>query len=253
MIKFSEAFSYQAKDYGKYRPTYPDELFSFLSAKTYGHKDAWDCATGTGQAALGMTQYFDHIHATDCDPTQIINASPHSKVHYSIAPAESSNLPDEYVSLVTVAQSVHLFDQELFFDEVDRVLTHRGLLAAWSYSFLKADGMEELNDIIRQIRHEVLAPYIDPRFRDYWNNYQEIKFPYTEIETPQFEVTVNWTLSDLLGYIASWYATSLFQVENKGQHPARPYWTEICKCWGDDLTQKRTFRAPLALKVSQKA
>ena len=252
MIKFSEAFSYQAKDYGKYRPTYPDSLFKFLSGLVTNHKDAWDCATGTGQAALGLQKYFDHVHATDCDEEQIFNATPHSKVHYSLAPAEASNLPDSYVSLVTVAQSLHLFDLESFYREVDRVLKPEGIVAAWAYSFLQADGCDALNELIRKIRHDVLAPYWDSKFRNHWDQYEQMNFPYERIDTPAFEVKTEWSLPDLMGYIASWYATAQYRLDNKGQHPARSYWTEFCDLWDADPETPKTFRAPLIVMAGRK-
>lgn len=252
MIKFSDAFSYQVKDYGKYRPTYPDALFKFLANLVDEHKDVWDCATGTGQAALSLQKYFGHVHATDSSEDQIFNAVPHPKVHYSLAPAEASNLPDDYVSMVTVAQSLHLFDMSSFYKEVDRVVKKNGIIAAWAYTYLKVNGNDALNELTQKIRHETLKPYMDPKFKTYWDHYQNVDFPYEKVHTPEFEVEVRWSLSDLMGYIASWHATECYRKDNKGQHPARKYWTDYCDLWGDDPEEKKTFRAPLIMLVGRK-
>jgi methylase of polypeptide subunit release factors len=63
--KFKNYFSDDSKEYSKYRPSYPGALFEFLSSVTPGHDLAWDCATGSGQAALGLVKYFNQVIATD--------------------------------------------------------------------------------------------------------------------------------------------------------------------------------------------
>jgi hypothetical protein len=52
-MTFSDHFSDHADRYKAYRPTYPDELFTYLASLVPDHDLAWDCATGNGQAALG--------------------------------------------------------------------------------------------------------------------------------------------------------------------------------------------------------
>ena len=74
-------FSRQAQLYAKYRPVYPQELFDFIFTQTEKKKNAWDCATGNGQAALHLAEFFEQVIATDASAEQIANASPHPKVH----------------------------------------------------------------------------------------------------------------------------------------------------------------------------
>ena len=40
--------------YVQSRPQYPGELFAYIASLTVKRKLAWDCATGNGQAALGL-------------------------------------------------------------------------------------------------------------------------------------------------------------------------------------------------------
>ena len=66
--------------YEAFRPTYPETLFAYLASLVPSHDLAWDCATGNGQAALGLTPHFDAVVATDASPQQIAQARPHPKV-----------------------------------------------------------------------------------------------------------------------------------------------------------------------------
>jgi len=65
MQEFKDYFSDKSEDYSKFRPQYPAELFSYLASVTPHHQCAWDCATGSGQAALGLTHHFSKIIAID--------------------------------------------------------------------------------------------------------------------------------------------------------------------------------------------
>lgn len=57
-------FSRQAPDYAKYRPGYPEALFSWLADRTPGHDLAWDVGCGSGQAAVQRC-----LAGTGQDPT----------------------------------------------------------------------------------------------------------------------------------------------------------------------------------------
>ena len=47
--------------YASARPRYPDALYRHLAGLCGQRRRAWDCATGTGQAALGLAQYFGEV------------------------------------------------------------------------------------------------------------------------------------------------------------------------------------------------
>src|SRR5512139_24012 len=71
---FKDHFSGASGDYQRNRPTYPAALFEFLAAQSPARQCAWDCATGTGQAAQRLARYFDRVIATDGSATQIDSA-----------------------------------------------------------------------------------------------------------------------------------------------------------------------------------
>jgi len=57
-VTFRDQFSKQAALYSQCRPGYPAELFDYLASIAPGHSVAWDCATGSGQAAVPLARFF---------------------------------------------------------------------------------------------------------------------------------------------------------------------------------------------------
>ena len=160
MIQFKDHFSAQAGAYVKYRPGYPNELFKHLASLAPARELAWDCATGTGQAALGLVNHFDKVIATDASAKQISNAIPHEKIDYRVAPAEHAPIADNAVDLVVVAQALHWFETASFFAETKRVLKDRGIIAVWSYNLLRASP--EVDAIIDDFYENTLGEYWPP-------------------------------------------------------------------------------------------
>ena len=54
-----DLFSQQAASYAGFRPGYPASLIEHILHFTTGRSNAWDCATGNGQAATLLAPYFD--------------------------------------------------------------------------------------------------------------------------------------------------------------------------------------------------
>jgi ubiquinone/menaquinone biosynthesis C-methylase UbiE len=115
-------FSRQSTEYAKHRPHYPKALFEYLNEICPGHERAWDCATGNGQAAIGLVPYFNEIIATDISEAQIKNAFQHPKIKYDVANCEDSSIEPQSVDLITVATAIHWINTDKFYQEVRRIL-----------------------------------------------------------------------------------------------------------------------------------
>src|SRR5258706_6836941 len=130
-------FSTQSDKYAKYRPAYPDALYEYLLSIVPGRENAWDCGTGNGQIAQVLAQSFDKVFATDISRQQIDNAIIHPRIEYSVQPAEKTSFPDDSFDLVTVAQAIHWFDFQAFYQEVHRTIRNRGVLAVIGYGLIQ--------------------------------------------------------------------------------------------------------------------
>jgi hypothetical protein len=143
--RFTDNFSSKSKEYSFSRPDYLDTLFKFLSDITPNKDLVWDCATGNGQAAIGLCKYFKKIIASDASKNQIDNKFEIENIIYKIFQAEHANLPDNAINLVTVAR-VHWFDFDMFYNEVNRASEKEsGIIAVWSY------GMHKINPKIDKL------------------------------------------------------------------------------------------------------
>ena len=116
MADFKDHFSGHSADYHKYRPHYPDELFDFIKGQISSTNNAWDVGTGNGQCAVKLADFMDAVLATDPSANQIKNARAHGKVRYHVSAAEACPVGLNEFDLITVAQAMHWFDLEKFFN-----------------------------------------------------------------------------------------------------------------------------------------
>ena len=241
---FRDHFSSVSSNYVKNRPTYPPDLFDWLAGQCMSHGLAWDCGTGSGQAATELVRYFDRVLATDASAAQIAHAVVHPKIEYQVASAEKSGIDSQCVDLVVIAQALHWFDLNRFYAEVFRILKPGGLIAAWSYGVLKIDD-EEINAIIQRFYLDEVGPYWPPERRHVETGYRDLDFPFTRIPAPSFAMSANWTLEQLLGYFRSWSATAIF-IKDKGFDPVTILEFPLRHLW-KDINQKRVVEWPLAI------
>ena len=211
---FHDHFSDASARYAAARPEYPDALFGFLASVAPSTQRAWDCATGNGQAARGLARHFGQVEATDASAAQIAAAIAHPRVRYGVAPAERTAFEAQSFDLVCVAQALHWFDIEAFHREAHRVLKPRGVFAAWAY-----DGLKVLAEFDETFRRVVIGPIRKlwpPQNQLLWRGYRDLPFPYEPIEAPRFEIELQWTLAQLIDYLATWSAVKRYIAEG---HP----------------------------------
>jgi SAM-dependent methyltransferase len=183
--------------------------------------------------------------ATDASDQQIGSADAHRKIEFRVAPAESSGIDAESVDLITVAQALHWFDIERFFDEARRVLKSGGVLAFWSYERCLIDPA--CDGAIEKVFAEV-EPYWPPERDIVEDHYRSITMPLPEIAVEQFEMQVDWIADDMLSYMRTWSATQRYMQAN-GSDPVALYARQLKDQWGSG---KRDVRWPLTLKVGGK-
>ncbi|MCC7158353.1 MAG: class I SAM-dependent methyltransferase [Ignavibacteria bacterium] len=246
-MKFKDHFSVQAKEYSKHRPKYPAELFDYLSSLCSAHNTAWDCATGNGQAAIGLEPYFDEIIATDGSASQIEHAEIHPKIRYRTALAESSGLDDKSVDIITVATAIHWIDLKVFNKEVRRILKPGGIIAVWVYKDSVIN--EEIDKIVKNYSQNIVGKYWSEENRKAEHFEKSIEFPFERIDTPVFILTENRNLGDYMNYLYTWSATQYY-IKDKGSNPLELIYEEILKAWKDE-NSKREVKWELLMKVGR--
>lgn len=239
-------FSKQAELYSRYRPDYPHELYEFIFQHLKAYNRAWDCATGSGQVASVLANHFDQVYASDISQEQIRYAPQKPNITYSTVPAEDTGFTPDQFDLITVAQAIHWFDFDKFYNEVKRVAREEALIAVIGYSRITIDS--ELDDVIN--------PFYDRMFGQYFNNnreyledkYRSIPFPFEEIDSPGFERKLTWTLDDLSGYLNSWSATQQYQ-QDYGVNPVDEFLEKVQPIWNGNLKHTVTF--PIFLRLGK--
>jgi SAM-dependent methyltransferase len=246
MAAFQDHFSGHAASYAAYRPTYPKAMFEWLARESPSRAFAWDCATGNGQAAVLLAEFFDHVEATDASEGQIANATPHPRVTYRVAESQASGLADDSVDLVTVAQALHWLPFEGFYREAERVLKPGGLLAVWGYNFYFCD--HALDGLLREVLYPQIASYWPPDRKWVDERYRTVPFPFAEVRTPEFFIEVHWTVDDLVGYITTWSAVQRWRkaLGDDGWVAAE---RAIRAAWVDG--DRRKFLIPMDLRVGR--
>jgi SAM-dependent methyltransferase len=244
---FKDHFSRQAADYARFRPRYPRSMFEYLGSISPMRKLAWDCATGSGQAAVELAEVFDWVIATDASESQIANAERHERIEYRIAPAEENGLPSRNFDLVMVAQALHWLNHERFYPEVRRVLKENGVFAASAYNLLHSE--QAIDEIVNRYYYEIVGPFWPPE-RALIERFATIPFPFSEINTPTFEIEAQWDLEHLIGYLRSWSSTQRF-IAATNRNPLDEIADELRQAWGDPK-QARRIVWPLTLRIGRR-
>lgn len=239
-------FSEQARTYAQYRPTYPQELYDFILALLEKKSAAWDCATGSGQVARRLADYFERVYASDISSEQMSFAPQKSNITYLNAPAENTPFPDDAFDLITVAQAVHWFNIDDFYAEVRRTAKNGALLAVIGYGMVRVNKV--LNPIINQFYDDAFTNYFTENRSYLDHHYSTIPFPFKEIESPDFNASYEWSISDLEGYFNSWSAVQKIKDE-EGYNPVPGVIAEIEEYWDKD--EIKEVRFPIFMRLGQ--
>jgi SAM-dependent methyltransferase len=239
-------FSGVSRDYARFRPRYPPALFQQLADLAPARAAAWDCATGTGQVALGLAQRFARVVASDGSQAQLAAAVPHLRVLYVRAVAEAAPLPSASIDLVTIAQALHWLDIPRFWPEVRRVLTPGGVVAAWCYNLCRI--APAIDEVVARYYNQTLASFWTPERRLLEAGYRTVPFPFAELDVPAPDMTSTLTLGEFVGYLGTWSATERYRAA-VGTDPLPRLAQALAAVWphGESLT----VVWPLSLRVGR--
>lgn len=245
---FKDHFSEHAQAYRRFRPGYPDALFRYLSELSPDLDRAWDCGTGNGQAAVALAAHFREVIATDASAEQLAHAGGPVNVRFDVAGAEASGLAAASVDLITVAQAFHWFDQPRFFAEAERVLRGGGILAIWTYGVMHVDPV--VDALIQRFYRDIVGPYWPPERAQVDAGYADARLPFPELEVPYFEMSAQWPLEAVLGYLRTWSATQRY-IRERGEDPTEGLRRALTRAW-PQTDVPRTVTWPLQVRVARK-
>lgn len=246
-MSFKDYFSKQSSEYWRYRPHYPRELYECIVRYCTKRQLALDVATGSGQAAVAMSEFFDHVIAIDGSENQLVHAVQNPKVEYRQATAEATGVEDHSVDCVTVAQALHWFDFEAFFKEVKRILKQKGVLAVWCYPSTRCTD-PDINKVYTEFYGLAMSDFW-PKERAYVEAlYKNIHFPFEELASPQFLDEKYWTLENFAGYLGTWSSVQKY-IEKHNEDPVKKFVEKTLKpLWGDPEKEK-TFIFEFPLRI----
>lgn len=246
-MTFRDHFSAQAADYARFRPTYPPALFAWLTSLTARHDLAWDCGTGSGQAALALADSFARVHATDASRAQLAHAGPHPRVQYVAANERTSGLAPGSADLVTAAQAFHWFDAAAFFAECARVLRPGGVVAVWCYALMRI--APDIDDVLTHFHGVVVGPDWPPGRALTDTLYRDVQLPFPEIAPPPFVIEADLDLAALAAYLGTWSAV-LRHEQRTGHNPVPDVARRLAGPWGDSAARRRV-RWPIGMRAAR--
>ncbi len=245
-MNYYDHFSGHAAVYATARPDYPPELFDYLASLCSVRNLALDCATGSGQAARALVQYFDRVIASDASEKQLAQAQQHDRIEYRLATAEEGILIEDHVDLVTVAQALHWFDLNAFYSAMRKLASEHTMIAVWCYGVHSINP--EIDSVIARLYQQVLGPYWPPQRIHIETGYRDLPFPFQQIKVPTFNMAQQWSLAQLLAYLESWSATQKFLLAKKC-NPLEIVMDELEQAWGGQATHLVVW--PLHVKAGR--
>jgi SAM-dependent methyltransferase len=243
---FKDHFSRQSAAYSRYRPGYPPALIEFVAASAPARRLAVDCATGSGQAAVALAEHFEGVLAVDASSSQLARAQPHARVHYVAGLAERLPIRDRSVDLVAAAQAAHWFDFERFHAECRRVLVPRGVVAVWTYGLMRVEAA--IDEIVDDFHANVVGADWPPERRHVEQGYRSMPFPWREEPAPAFSLECDWSLEQVMGYLATWSAVQRCR-DRTGRDPLAVVEPRLAALWPRSVA--RRVRWPVHLRLGR--
>jgi SAM-dependent methyltransferase len=240
---FYDHFSGHARAYAEARPHYPDAFIAHVASLAPAHDLAWDCATGSGQAAVPLARHFARVLATDASAEQIARAEAVPHVDYRVATEDACPAGAATVDLVTCAQALHWFRFDTFWAECRRVLVPGGTVAVWTYGHSSVDAA--VDPIVDRFYHARVGKHWPAERRHVERAYLDIPFPFAGGGREEFAMTQTWTRERYLAYVATWSATARAK-KFEGVDPLPELARDLAAVW-PDAEAERLVTWPLTL------
>ena len=249
MTDIIKSFSSNNKEYSKFRPDYPKELYEFIIKHTQNQNSAWDCATGTGQAAAVLAEYFDIVYATDAAENQIKEAIQKPNIKYTTALSNKSYLKENSIDLITIAQALHWFANDETYKEIKKVAKKDAVIAAWCYTASWECEFKNIAEIWSEF-YSIIRPYFSFGRHYIDEKYETILFPFKEIKTPKFFIKKQWGIYEIINYAGTFSALKNY-VKQTNTNPIEDFLIPALKKNWPENNNKIQINIPIHLKLGK--
>lgn len=148
--------------------------------------------------------------------------------------------------LIVVAQAIHWFDFEKFYNEVRRTAREHAKLCVVGYGLIEINPRIDI--LIREFDSKVIGRYWDEERKYIDEGYRTIPFPFTDLQTPSFDIRHQWSLEHLIGYLNTWSAVKHY-IKAKGHNPIEELEEKLHLHWKKG--ECKEVRFPLLLRMGQ--
>ncbi len=195
-LRPTERFTNRVNNYTKYRPSYPIEVINLLTNKLALNEGAViaDLGSGTGIFSALLLSEGYKVFGVEPNAAMRLEAERRLDAYGNFTSVtgtgEHTNLPNNFVDLITVAQAFHWFEPEESKKEFERILKANGAIALlWNvrvntnqqmfeYEKLKVDFGTDYLLTKRADENAVKAFFTDGEYKTYtFPNNQLIDFP----------------------------------------------------------------------------
>lgn len=204
-IKLETQFGEANKEYKKFRPTYPEQLFKIIFENVQmPYKKAVDIGAGTGISTRILSETFENVIAIEPDEKMISMGSFGENTHVINDCAENVEIDSNTVDLITAGNAFYWMEADTILKKMYVWLKKEGIIAAYRYNLPLTD-----NSLINQeicIQSELNWDYFrHDRLRDTEYTYRNIKKSlfFCDVKVERIENIVALKPEDLVGFFAS--------------------------------------------------
>lgn len=187
-----DKFNNLAENYEKYRPFYPEKYIEEIITKCCLNSDSLVADIGAGTGILSRQFLEKNLKVIGVEPNvdmrNILKKLEKNKKFKAInGTAEYTNLEDNSIDLIVVAQAFHWFDKEAFKKECQRILKPNGRVwILWNqldYTKDIAKEQKEIDDIYTK-RFQEVNEIIDNKEKNIKEFFGEDKYEKDVVDNP---------------------------------------------------------------------